>query len=76
MRPEPNRAVTTFSKTFRTHRFSPVANGKEYDKRPHIRRSFTPHSAWTGLHDGTAKKEEDDPNGSRRERRKRTFQIG
>ena len=61
MRLVPNPAMATLSESLRTHRLPPTANREEYEKRPYVGRPITRHTGRAGIHNGTAKKEENDP---------------
>ena len=70
MRPEPKPTMTTLPQSFCAHRFLPKQDREEYDKPCRAGWPFTRPNTRAGLPTHTAKKEEDDPFGSRRKEKK------
>jgi hypothetical protein len=69
MRPEPIPTVTTLSLSLRAHRLLPKENREEYDNHGLLPNRFTQIDATAADRPREQKKEEDDPFGSREEKK-------
>ena len=69
MRPEPIPTVTTLSLSLRAHRRLPKENREEYDNHGLLPNRFTQIDATAADRPREQKKEEDDPFGSREEKK-------